>query len=243
MTLQEDLQQLIHLQEVDNHLAKIQEKRVAVNQAISHVREPLTQLERERDGQIEEVRKLREEARGLELSTQEFSERIQKSQEKLSRIKTQEEYFALQKEIEGMERRKGEDEEKLLKNMELLETSQNKKDELTAQCTEEEENFQKKREEMLADSTLFDTQENELNARREKIIQTIDPRHFAYYNKIFQHKGGPAVVQIIDGNCQGCHMTLPPQLFNDVRKGASIITCSFCNRILYAENQVCQNES
>ncbi|NOY53902.1 MAG: hypothetical protein GXP58_09830 [Deltaproteobacteria bacterium] len=243
MTLQEDLQQLIHLQEVDNRLGEIKEKRAEVKQAILHVREPLTQLETERDRQIEEVTKLREEARGLELATQEFTEKIRKSQEKLSRIKTQEEYFALQKEIEGMERKKKEDEEKLLANMELLESSQNQRDELATQCQEEEANFRKKQEEMLADSTLFDSREKELNARRDEILRTIDRRHLAYYSKIFQHKSGPAVVQIIDGNCQGCHMTLPPQLFNNVRKGTSIITCSFCNRILYVENQVCQSES
>jgi len=243
MTLQEELQQLIHLQEVDNQLEEIREKRAEVEQLILHVREPLTQLESERDLGIEEIGKLREEARGLELATQEFTEKIRKSQEKLSRIKTQEEYFALQKEIEGMERKKEEDEENLLRNMEQLESTQKEKDELSARCTEEEKNFQEKREEMLADSTLFDSREKELKARREKILEKINPRHLAYYNKVFQHKGGPAVVRIIDGNCQGCHMNLPPQLFNDVRKGASIITCSFCNRILYVENQVCRNES
>jgi len=243
MTLQEDLQKLIHLQEIDSSLQEILEKREEVEQAILHVREPLTRLEAARDEQIEDVTKLREEARGLELTTQEFSEKIIKSKEKLSLIKTQEEYFALQKEVEVMERKKEEDEEKLLKNMELLEESQKKKDELVAQCKEEEESFLSNREEMLADSNLFDAKEKELNARREEIIPTIDPRHLGHYNKVFQHKSGPAVVQIIDGNCQGCHMTLPPQLFNDVRKGNSIITCSFCNRILYVENQACRNES
>ncbi len=243
MTVQEDLQKLIRLQEVDSRLQEIREKREEVEQAILHVREPLTRLEAERDEQIEEVAKLREEAQGLERTTQEFAEKVQKSKEKLPQIKTQEEYFALQKEIEVIERRKGEDEEKLLRNMELFEESQRKKDELVAQCKEEEESFLKNREEMLADSNLFDAEEAELNTRREEIIQTIDPRYLVHYNKFAQHKVGPAVVQIIDGNCQGCHMTLPPQLFNDVRKGASIITCSFCNRILYAENQACRNES
>lgn len=243
MTLQEDLQKLIRLQEVDSRLHEIREKREEVEQAILHVREPLSRLEAERNEQVDALTKLREEARTLEITTQEFAEKVRKSQEKLPLIKTQEEYFALQKEIEVMERRKGEDEEKLLNNMELSEESQKKKDELVVLCKEEEEAFLKNREEMMSDSNHFNAEEKELDHQREEIVQTIDPRHLGHYNKFAQNKAGPAVVQIINGNCQGCHMTLPPQLFNDVRKGDSIIICSFCNRILYVENQACRNES
>jgi predicted nucleic acid-binding Zn-ribbon protein len=142
-----------------------------------------------------------------------------------------------------MEKEKEADEERLLKNMENYETIQKEKDELVEQCKEEEKVFLKNQEEMLTESTQFDAEEKELKSKRDLLTGEIDPRYLGHYNKILQHKGGPAVVQIVDSNCRGCHMTLPPQLFNDVRKGTSIITCSFCNRILYVENQICQKES
>jgi predicted nucleic acid-binding Zn-ribbon protein len=36
-----------------------------------------------------------------------------------------------------------------------------------------------------------------------------------------------------NGACTACHMSLRPQIMADVRRGAEVITCDNCNRILY----------
>ncbi len=36
-----------------------------------------------------------------------------------------------------------------------------------------------------------------------------------------------------NGACMACYMSLRPQIMADVRRGAEIITCDNCNRILY----------
>ena len=44
---------------------------------------------------------------------------------------------------------------------------------------------------------------------------------------------GVAVVPIISGVCQGCHMSLPPQLNNMLARFESIETCPTCHRLIY----------
>ncbi|NIN67237.1 MAG: nucleic acid-binding protein, partial [Anaerolineae bacterium] len=39
------------------------------------------------------------------------------------------------------------------------------------------------------------------------------------------------------GTCQGCHMTLPPQVVSEVKQNDCIITCGECDRILYFQEE------
>ena len=46
---------------------------------------------------------------------------------------------------------------------------------------------------------------------------------------------GLAVVPVVNGVCKGCHMAIPPQLYNIIQRGLSMETCPSCNRIIYWE--------
>ncbi len=236
MAIKEDLNGLVRLQEIDSRLQKIEHKREELNEAIQNVREPLTALEAGKDAVARRLETLQRDTRALEGSIAEYTERIQKSSEKLPLITTQKEYFALQKEIETMNREKERLEETLLTNMGTLEELQEEAANLTQQCSEEEKNFLTKKTKIKRDTVAFDTETEELQEQRKTIAAGIDARYLAHYDKVLLYKGSPAVVQIVDGNCRGCHMTLPPQLYNDVRRGDAVITCSFCHRILYVES-------
>jgi hypothetical protein len=50
---------------------------------------------------------------------------------------------------------------------------------------------------------------------------------------IFSRRGGLAVVEIRGGTCQGCHMNIPPQLFNLIQRNEQVIPCPNCQRILH----------
>jgi predicted nucleic acid-binding Zn-ribbon protein len=235
MTVKEEIQGLIDLQKIDHRLHEIEGQRKELLAAILKVRDPLTQLEKKRDDLISQVSELRNQMRQIEVTIQEDSDKAEKSKEKLPLITTQKEYFALQKEIEIMERNKNRLEEELLQKMGTFEELQKEKDETVSMVETEKENFLKKKEEMESANVQFDTEFGELTEKKEKVTREIGPRSLGHYNNVLTYQGTPAVVQIIDGNCQGCHMNLPPQLFNDVRKGESVMTCSYCNRILFAK--------
>ena len=42
-----------------------------------------------------------------------------------------------------------------------------------------------------------------------------------------------AIVPVINGVCQGCFMSIPPQQFNDILRGDKLLNCPTCQRILY----------
>jgi uncharacterized protein len=41
------------------------------------------------------------------------------------------------------------------------------------------------------------------------------------------------VGSVIGGVCQLCHINLPPQAFNEIKRGNSLMSCPNCHRIVY----------
>jgi len=46
-------------------------------------------------------------------------------------------------------------------------------------------------------------------------------------------RNGIAIVAVSRGICSGCHMNIPPQLYNELQRSEQILCCPNCNRILY----------
>ncbi len=69
--------------------------------------------------------------------------------------------------------------------------------------------------------------------RRDEIVASVDGDLCRRYEMIFARRGGVAVVAVRGGTCQGCHMHVPPQLFNQLQRNEQLILCPNCQRMLY----------
>jgi predicted nucleic acid-binding Zn-ribbon protein len=69
--------------------------------------------------------------------------------------------------------------------------------------------------------------------RRDQLIEGVDGELRRRYEMIFSRRGGVAVVPVRGGTCQGCHMHVPPQLFNQIQRNEQVILCPNCQRMLY----------
>ena len=80
---------------------------------------------------------------------------------------------------------------------------------------------------------------------REEAVQQLERPAVDLYMRLLSGRKGLAVVGIKKGSCQGCFLTLPPQLIQEVRRNDRVLTCSHCQRILYwsGETLVAPSES
>jgi len=69
--------------------------------------------------------------------------------------------------------------------------------------------------------------------RRDELVSTVDADLRRRYEMIFSRRGGVAVVPVRGGTCQGCHMHVPPQLYNQIQRNEQLILCPNCQRMLY----------
>jgi hypothetical protein len=126
----------------------------------------------------------------------------------------------------------GEREEELLKLMQAIEASKksiegHEKDvaDLRAHVTQEETATQVKIAEI-------ETKIASERVERDALAKRVRPEVLKRYSAI-RLKRGLAVVPVVRGSCQGCHMSVPPQLYNLLQRGNSIEVCPSCYRIIY----------
>jgi len=159
--------------------------------------------------------------------------RMRDNRMRMSRVKTDRELMALQREIDLGKEAKQQLEDELLQVMESLEK-------LNAQLAEEETAQAELETEVEARVEIPRMEASELSegldeqkAKREALAAEIDGSLRSKYEQIFRRRGGTAVVEARKGVCTGCRMSLPPQLFNELQRYKEVRQCPSCYRILY----------
>ena len=73
----------------------------------------------------------------------------------------------------------------------------------------------------------------EFVTNRSGYLEKVDEDLLDTYGRLFKAKDGWAVVGLIDGACQGCHMRVTKSTELDVRNENVVTHCQNCGRILY----------
>lgn len=231
--MNEEISRLIALQEFDSELAGFDQEAERIRQ---------TQAEREkavgeRETQAECCRakavELEQSRETIKAAGEEAAERIKERQVKMMQVQTSREHQALLKEIEDAKKQIKDTEEQLLQVMEDAEAELKKADELDNLCKGERKLAAAEAAKAEEAVRQLQARRTEVLARRNQLAQELPATQMKRYDKLLLKRKGLAVVRVSAGVCQGCFMTVPPQLFNQVRKGGEICSCPACQRILF----------
>jgi predicted nucleic acid-binding Zn-ribbon protein len=159
----------------------------------------------------------------------------EKSEKNMDSISTQREYEALDKEIrdasekEQQYRKELQREERVLSDLDA-EISRN-----NSLIEQQENDLAERRASIEAEVAEKRAQLAELGQQEQGITPGLDPEDLFKFERIIRNKGGRGIVAIKNGVCMGCHMILPAQFANMVRKGEDTVYCPYCSRILFYE--------
>ena len=103
-------------------------------------------------------------------------------------------------------------------------------EEIMAQQTEEVEEETKIKDQLIAENQKI---LDDVTAKKEELAKGLDPNLVFKFERIIRNKKGLGIVPIHAKVCEGCHMRLPIQFVNDVRKEEEIKFCPYCSRVLY----------
>jgi predicted nucleic acid-binding Zn-ribbon protein len=228
-----DLKTVIDLQHVD---AKIAELTAQIDALPSQIK---TLEDRLKDYlQAHEERKLRlaanqKERRDLEGEIQLIQTKISKHKGQLYEVKTNEQYKAMVKEIEGEEANIRKIEDKILEKMVEAEESQKLVNQAAASLDGEKGRVAAETKQM---STLREADVKERDAllvQRKEMAATLDSHLLETYERVRRGRKGIAVAEVRDGFCTACNVRLRPQMYNEIRTNDSIQSCESCSRILF----------
>lgn len=182
----------------------------------------------------DELKKNASATKDVELEIESRKTRTLKLRDQQGQIKTNQEYRAIEHEVGALQTQIREIEEREIVFMESAETTR-------ARLAEAEQVLKREQTFVEADMKNLDARlaniQSEIDAvkaEREKLLPDIDAEWLARYQRIFNNKGGLAIVSVEGGSCGGCHMQLPPQQVHHARRGTEMVTCSFCGRLLFS---------
>jgi predicted nucleic acid-binding Zn-ribbon protein len=159
----------------------------------------------------------------------------EKSEKNMDSISTQREYEALDKEIRDAAEKEQQYRKELQREERVLADLDEKMKQNAALIEQQEKELEERRAGIEAEVTEKKSQAAKLEEEERGITPGIDPEVFFKFERIIRNKGGRGIVAIKGGVCMGCHMILPPQFANMVRKGEEIVFCPYCSRILFYE--------
>ena len=171
--------------------------------------------------------------RGEEKEVSTVQARLARFKDQLLEVKTNREYTAMLHEIETAQNDIRAREDRILEIM--LES-----DELSAGLKTSEADLRAAEKEIAAERLALDAERARLQSEldesaaiRERLIAEIDRGALGTFEHVARNRKGVAVAEAKNGTCTICHVRLRPQVFNEIRRNASIIQCDSCQRILY----------
>lgn len=228
-----ELEQLLILQEKDQHIRrlKLDLKRLPADQERANGKLA---------NDTEAVRAARERVMQNEVAMKNLELQIQTRKDTITKLKIQQyetrkndEFAALGNEVVryGNEVTKLEDDEiVLMEKAEVLKADQAEAQKVLAatqtRVDEELGQIAERQKHVTAQLT-------EYNTARAGLAERVDPDLLEKFDRIFNHRGDAAVVELSGTICRGCNMKVTPACTAAAKAERSLVTCSNCGRLVY----------
>lgn len=228
-----ELQSLVQLQDLDLALRQLREKVRRVPVELGVLEHDLAECRRLYDSVVKNREEGDKQRRQLESEVDVFRQKLSKYKDQLMSVKTNKEYQAVLAEISTCEREISAKEDQILERMMMSDDWNEKQRAAKQELDVREKEIQARCQELEAFRAQSENELSDLECRRGLLRQNLSPELVQLYERIATVRHGVAVAPALDQSCQGCHVRLRPQLFNEIKTNLQIIRCESCSRILY----------
>jgi predicted nucleic acid-binding Zn-ribbon protein len=159
--------------------------------------------------------------------------KISKYREQMLSVKTNEEYRALQKEIEHAQVAIRKVEDSIISLMLEAESSQNEIKAAEARLKEDQQLVNQERSHLEAEHQKEASALEGYLSERKELEKQISGDLLPRYDRVRKFRGGIGISPARDYVCEVCQVRIRPQVFQEIRKNDKIISCDACQRILY----------
>jgi uncharacterized protein len=228
------VQALIDLQRVDSEINELTRSGEAHPLRLAELERLIGQAKSLMEGEQQKLADNEKQRRDLEQQVTAERDTIKKWEGRLSDLRTPREYSALSREIDIAKKTVEGLEEQGRELRGMADPIKKAIDERQLELMERQEAVGGEAQEIRQKIGALKGRLAQLQETREKAARLVDPALLTRYEAI-RKKRSVAVVPVVNGTCRGCHMNLPPQMFNMLRSGQiTIETCPSCHRLFYA---------
>ncbi len=225
---------MLRIQEMDQEIRRMRrtleelpERRAQIESALSSAKEKVAAAEKA-------LLAAREGVKRTEGEIEAAKGQIAKYRADQLKIKSNDDYRALERQIAGVQASISDLEDRELGLMEEADAA-------AAAAGEAKKELERQKEKVGAELAMLEentkglgTEADALAEKRKTLAAEADAGWLARYERIFAKERDAAIATVEHGTCGGCHMKLSPSQAVDARKHDKITTCDFCGRMLYA---------
>jgi predicted nucleic acid-binding Zn-ribbon protein len=241
--MDEQLNLLIELQEIDTEIKSLSARKDRLPEMLSALERRRAENRQNIDTVKETLQTAQKNKRDRDQDLEGGAQKVEKLKARTSEIKNNKEYQALLKEIETAEQENKAIEDEILILMEKIEAATVAITAAEKNSGEEEKRITTEQKEQEAAIAKVAEELKAAEQKKQAMISRIDQSVSAHYQRLLVSSAGNAVVEVRGESCSGCYMSIPPQVFVNVKKNESIITCPQCGRILYYKETIVQKNS
>ncbi len=231
--MQDTIEKLLILQDCDRRLMRVKSE-------LARVGPDRKALQAKADGTAANLESAKLRGRQLEAERKKLEVDVESKKQQIARYANQqletrknEEYKALQHEIDGCKAEISKIEDRELELMEQSETAAKQVVAANQEAAAAKKMVEKEITDLDAREENLKKELAELEARRMELAGGVDDGFRGRYDRLLKNKGDNVIVGVQHGVCGGCHMKLPAQVIVQCRTGSELTTCTNCGRILY----------
>ena len=234
--MRKHMEKLAVLQALDIKIRGMQREKDEIPTRLAALEGEFKKEEEKVLGQKAELDRLLKDRRHKEKELEEEVERAKKTEARAFEIKTNKEYQAVLKEIEGAKKLNRQREEEILGILERFEELQKVARQGEKELEAKRKEYQQQLSELQQRAAQFEQKMAAEVKERDERQKGIPPDLLSKYRMLLEKRQGIAVAPVSNGVCNACNMNLRPQLYIELQKQQTLILCPNCSRILFWQN-------
>ena len=230
----EQITALVNLQQIEIDTCNIKTKLNNVDRRLEKLDSRLIDFKQVIEEQQSVIDELNQKYRSYESDARLNLDSIKKSEAKLSSVKTNKEYQSSLKEIEDLKAKNSSLEDDMIEFLDDIEQAEDSLKTKEAEYLELQSQMNSEKEIIRKETEEGKHQLEDLDSRWKAISAGVDVALLNMYNKVKSTQSDAvAIVAVIEAVCQGCHMNIPPQMYNELQRGDHLTKCPMCQRLIY----------
>jgi len=233
MSIQKSLETLVWLQsrelelrDIGQQMDELARQRAALDAEIRAAEERVKAAEADLEDS-------RAEGRHMDLDLQSAEEKVSKFKDQIHAVKTNEELWALQKQIDTAKREVADLEEKILEQLVHADEVEARIGVRRGKLAEVTARVEQGRAAADSEEAGLVQERSEVEAAIADLREQVPDDLLHRYDDVKKARQGVAVAEVIDEICQACHVKLRPQLYVETLDLHEIHGCENCRRIVF----------
>lgn len=234
-SLRQQLAILYKLQEHDRELLSFHQRLTEIPRHIEKLEQSVTKFKTDISAKSDELADIEKNLRSKNVELETNEEQREKFRNDQRDVTTNDEYAALENQIEFLDQKDAETEEQILELMEKVDLMKEELNKLNEEVASEDDIKSKKTAEFRKEQKVLRADIDKRIQQRSQFLPKIDKTLGKQYQKWIERNKGDFVALGKDGTCVSCRLTIQPQSLKEAQKYEKLVYCSNCKRVLYVE--------